>query len=418
MRSHVTKTLQIKLNIPDDRRGDVLETMRQYHMACELVLEKAWSGQHKTYNRRTLHDRTYYDVRDETDLPANLVCSARNRVADAVKACVMRWKDGKEASKPTFRPYGAVSYDKRTITIRDRHCTLATVKGRVRVEYVLGDYQCRHLDDSTWDRRSATLSYRDETFYLNVTIRKPITYKATGKVMGVDVGVKALAVTSTGLFLDGGFYNWKRNHNFRVKRALQQKGTRSAVRTLMSVNGRDNRFAEDVLHCASRAIVDEARAYQVDTVAFEELTDIRDCIRGADLRTQRQLHLWAHRKLIEFTRYKAAAVGIRVVTVDPQYTSQTCSRCGYVDRGSRRRRIFKCITCGYEVHADYNASKNVGMRHVTNSCTHRQTSDGVGRTCQLALKSGTLTPKGDDVVFRRHSLTEAEFTDKLPAESR
>jgi hypothetical protein len=41
-------------------------------------------------------------------------------------------------------------------------------------------------------------------------------------------------------------------------------------------------------------------------------------------------------------------------------------------------------------------------------CTQRQKSSEVGLTCQLALKSGTLTPKGV------YTPTAAESTDKLP----
>lgn len=45
--------------------------------------------------------------------------------------------------------------------------------------------------------------------------------------------------------------------------------------------------------------------------------------------------------------------------VGPKYTSQTCSRCGNVDKGNRNGIAFKCTACGYEANADLNAAINI-----------------------------------------------------------
>ncbi len=406
MSEYVTKTISVKLDIPQDRIGDILETFRQFNQAYREVLEVAWSSERKTYNKQELHRATYYPVRESTDLPANLVCSSRNRVAEAVKACVVKWADGHKARKPTFRDFGSVVYDKRTVTIKDRYCTLATVNGRVRADYILGDYQKEHLDDPNYEIRSATLSYRDEMLFLNITVRKPVLYQQTGIVMGVDLGVNNIAVTSTGKFFDAGFYNWKRNGYFCTKRGLQEKGTRSAERTLKRLKRRENRFSEDYIHRVSKAVVQEALDHNVDIIVFEQLDHIRDRMQSANHRTKRQMHTWAFRKLQEFVTYKAAEVGIQVDHQDARYTSQKCSRCGHTQRSNRNGHEFKCQSCGYSLNADLNAAKNIGL----NYCTQKQKSSGVGLPRQLALKTGTLTPKGD---FQ--SPIEAESTVKPSA---
>ena len=51
--------------------------------------------------------------------------------------------------------------------------------------------------------------------------------------------------------------------------------------------------------------------------------------------------------------------GITLVNVSPAYTSPTCSLCGSVHKDNRRDDEFKCIECGYEIDADYNASINI-----------------------------------------------------------
>ena len=75
-------------------------------------------------------------MRDQTRLQANLVQSARNKAAEAIKGVVARWKRGKKASQPHFTTL-SVRYDKRSATFHDDHVSLSTVNGRVKAEYVL-----------------------------------------------------------------------------------------------------------------------------------------------------------------------------------------------------------------------------------------------------------------------------------------
>ena len=65
----------------------------------------------------------------------------------------------------------------------------------------------------------------------------------------------------------------------------------------------------------------------------------------------------------EFRRqltYKLAWLGGSLIAIPPQYTSQTCSRCGCVDKQNRQTQAkFKCIACGFEINADHNAALNI-----------------------------------------------------------
>ena len=65
----------------------------------------------------------------------------------------------------------------------------------------------------------------------------------------------------------------------------------------------------------------------------------------------------------EFRRqlsYKLAWLGGTLLIIPPQYTSQTCSRCGCVDKHSRQTQArFKCTACGFELNADHNAALNI-----------------------------------------------------------
>jgi len=55
--------------------------------------------------------------------------------------------------------------------------------------------------------------------------------------------------------------------------------------------------------------------------------------------------------------------GIVITEVNPAYTSQECSRCGYVEKKNRKRQAkFICGFCGKKQNADINSSKNILAR--------------------------------------------------------
>ena len=55
----------------------------------------------------------------------------------------------------------------------------------------------------------------------------------------------------------------------------------------------------------------------------------------------------------------AERLGIEVHEVEPAYTSQTCSACGYVAKANRRGDEFACRHCGTRIHADVNGARNI-----------------------------------------------------------
>lgn len=69
-------------------------------------------------------------------------------------------------------------------------------------------------------------------------------------------------------------------------------------------------------------------------------------------------------ELEQFIRYKADTFGMEVIGIDPKYTSQGCSGCGHTEKANRYQHRFLCKACGYELHADLNASRNTRLRGV------------------------------------------------------
>jgi IS605 OrfB family transposase len=146
--------------------------------------------------------------------------------------------------------------------------------------------------------------------------------------------------------------------------------------------------SEDFLHRASKQLIAEAVADGCTTIVFEDLEGIRERISDAS-----KFQQCAFRELRRQTEYKAQAEGIVVETVNPAYTSQRCghTECGFIHEDNRDGDEFCRQKCGKQLHADYNAARNIAHKYLQN----RRKSGSGGATNHLALKSGTLNGNGD-----------------------
>jgi len=404
---YVRRTAITRLEVTDEQRDLLEETIFEWKHGCQLATDMAWG---KCNTKSDVQPLAYDDVREHTDLGSQHAILATHQAAQAITGCLERRSKGKTVSKPTFTA-PTVKYDTRTMTLfDDGTVSLSTTESRVRCGLALPDaddgYQRQYLDSEAWSVTESTLTARDGDYFLHIGFRRHKSddernTAEDGTVLGVDLGIENLAVTSTAAFVSGR----ELTHNLRefenVRTGLQQTGTRSAHRTLEQSSGRELRYIRDVLHQASNVIVDEALRYECDVIAFEDLTHIRDRT-GASWG-----HTWAFRTLYEQVEYKAEAVGISVKQVGSAYTSKRCAECGFTtDENRPTRNAFCCQNCEAEANADYNAAKNIGLRYVRRG---QQSSRRTGDS-QLALKSGTVTPSGGFTAYPDGF--EAELTDK------
>ena len=79
----------------------------------------------------------------------------------------------------------------------------------------------------------------------------------------------------------------------------------------------------------------------------------------------------------------------RVQKIKPHYTSQRCSACGEVDRGSRESQaVFRCTACGFAGNADVNAAVNIAAGRAVTARGGDGVARPVNREPQLLLHSG------------------------------
>ena len=359
MNMKLVRTVKIKLDIPVET---IKPTIEAYTKAFNYVCQIGWNDSDS--NGVSLHNKTYSTTREY--LPSQLAVSARMKATEAIKAVKARIKKKQKATCPQTKQ-SSVRYDARSYNVwfNCNELSLLTVNGRIKVPISVPEYFRQYL---AWKRCSAELFIRHNKVFLNIVFSKDIADpEATGKVVGIDRGIKKIAVTSENKFYGGGHIKKVSKRYEKLRSALQSRGSKSAKRHLQKISKKENRFRTDTNHVITKRIVESLESGTV--IALEDLTGIR---QNARLRKKQRkdLHKWNFFQFEQFLTYKANARGIEVEYVDARYTSQKCSVCGHVSRSNRQSQaIFKCKHCGFSLNADLNASRNIRQNYLDAICS-------------------------------------------------
>jgi len=76
------------------------------------------------------------------------------------------------------------------------------------------------------------------------------------------------------------------------------------------------------------------------------------------------MQAWNYKELFDILDGKAAYAGVQIRLLNPSYTSQRCSECGWTWKGNRKGKTFRCAKCGFTHDADLNASLNLSLNLV------------------------------------------------------
>jgi IS605 OrfB family transposase len=354
-----TRTICCKLSLDNPSAAAIRATAAAFNAAATYCASVAW--ERGITNKNKLHHVVYGTTRRDYGLGAQLACCARDKAAEAVRAARANGAD----TCPTFRPESSIRYDARTYRLMSMdRVSLNTRHGRVMGQLVVGDYQRRHLYDTSWKIGGAELVQRDGQFFLHITQTKahPDPDEPIG-FLGVDLGIVNLATDSDGETVSGEHVKRVREKRFSHRQNLQTANTRRSRWRLRQLARKEGRFQKDVNHQISKKLVKKAKTER-KALALEELTHIRKRTDNCCRRSQRRLRTsWAFRQLRTFIAYKAAQAGVLVVAVDPRNTSRTCSVCGYCDKQNRKTQShFSCLSCGHTAAADTNAAVNIAYR--------------------------------------------------------
>ena len=206
-------------------------------------------------------------------------------------------------------------------------------------------------------------------------------FPKTGRSVGVDVGLKDLAILSDGTKIplprwdkseDDHLHYWQKIAARRLRKA---KEAMKADPSLKLTDFKNYQKARKMCAKIHAHIANQRKDY-LDKVTTA-LVRKYDVIVIEDLKTKDMMHNHHLARAIanagwsEFAgmlEYKCAFYGKTLIKTDPAYTSQTCSACGEVNNrlgynhyGWLKVREWTCPACGAHHDRDINAAKNILM---------------------------------------------------------
>jgi len=261
----------------------------------------------------------------------------------------------------------------------------------------------RHAERGTARIRSATVSYRQGRWFVSfsaeVTRNDPAPARAAEGV-GVDLGVKSLAVLSTGEVVPNPRHLEVAQRELRrmQRRASRRRGPDKRTRAAPSARWRKTQARITRLHAkvasARRDGLHKLSTRLTSTYGTFVVEDLNVSGMMSNRRLARHV---AGVGMAEFRRqvcYKAAWRGGRVVVAHRWYpSSKTCSACGAVKAKLRlSERTFRCDRCGFALDRDLNAALNLAA--LASSRSWRATeNEPDGNPCKTStvLAAGTAT---------------------------
>jgi putative transposase len=189
---------------------------------------------------------------------------------------------------------------------------------------------------------------------------EPVPLPKSDLAVGIDVGVTTFATFSDGTMIENPrVFQQSESRLRRAQRrvARRNKGSnrrRKAIVLVQKIHKDIVNRRLDFLYKTSTSVI---RKY--GTIVVESL-NIHDMSRS---KLAKQILDSGWSQWFRQLSYKAEEAGRTFIAVDPRYTSQTCSECGYVSKENRKTQAdFVCMECGYSDNADHNGALNILAR--------------------------------------------------------
>ena len=185
------------------------------------------------------------------------------------------------------------------------------------------------------------------------------------RIVALNFGIDVLFATDKRDLMGREFYRKIEEYVMRIDK-FERNLMRQRIKPTRSKKYRklQNRLKAYMKNEIRRIINRVVELYRPKTIVVENLKEfLREIINKFSKNVKRILMRFGLGEIRGKLKELEEEYGIEVVEINPAYSFQSCSSCGYVDKGNRKRREeIECRVCGKKLHVDVNGSLNLKER--------------------------------------------------------
>ncbi|MCQ5337154.1 MAG: RNA-guided endonuclease TnpB family protein [Candidatus Methanomethylicia archaeon] len=353
--------------LPEGSYDYLLEFLRLYRDAVQMVANKIWSI-NKKLSRRKLHRLFYSDL-----VRLGFRAHHAKEIYIYAKSIVESVRSN-NGEKPVLRRLTAridkydykLDLDNMTLMLKlhnDYEAKLRLVAPRESVEMFKG-----------WSNYGLVVKYEDGKFWASIYFKRAVKLLKPRTTMAIDLNFDNITLAT--FTFNGRLLKLKRfktqlrkllTHRIWIER-IQKRYPRSwrfikGVKRAIKKHGkRIERISWDYAHKVGDLIAELALKHH-SVIILENLDGLRENSKKGR-RFNKKLGLWFYRRVLFCIEYEARERNLEVVKVNPKSTSSKCPRCGgkLVKYG---HRVLRCGECGFIGDRDVAATLNICKKYVS-----------------------------------------------------
>jgi IS605 OrfB family transposase len=232
------------------------------------------------------------------------------------------------------------------------------------------------------------------------------------KEIGIDLGYKRLINTTDG-YQTSKLYNNKMNGLDKVivllRKALQHQGLKNSKK-LQRLEDKRKQLQKCFMGAEVNKVLDN-KTIVIEKLDFTKKKKDKKEKRRCSRTMTRRLSIWKKKYIINLLKMRSEENNIKLIEVNPAYTSRLCPACGCIEEENRKNQwLFECVHCGYKANADINASANILRRSKDSELLNCTSKDEIKSVLmrRFEINQGSNNNPADSEIRRLGSLESAK----------
>lgn len=275
-----------------------------------------------------------------------------DRLDKAFQGFFLRCKKGEKPGFPRFRGmhrYSSLCYPQSGFALENGRLGLSKI-GSIRIKY----HRAVEGTIKTCTIRKNASGDWDVSLSCDVEVQpRPILQEA----VGIDMGLTTFATLSNGEEIaNPRFFKKGEKALAKAQRKLAklEKGTpvrNKQGKAVAKIHEKVRNQRKDFCHRQAKKIIDRYQYICIEELQTAKMVEKSPLAKSITDASWNQFH--------QFLTYKAAEAGRKLGWVNPAFTTQDCSQCGYREPKLLSERCHDCPQCGYKTTRDLNAAQNI-----------------------------------------------------------